>query len=644
MKTSIFAALLALCLSTTAPAAETKPIWHALPEQTVLALRAPRTGEFCDFMMQTKVGQVFFSPSRCQSALSMIKMAAGDELTEAEAAMKEWGFTLDDIDALFSGSCGAALAVYPAPAADDDPVVVGYGWIEPGEDLLTRGKQALERLATMLEQQAAEADPDNAREPDFAMLETTIDAIPVTQLRIDNEASCFLFTEGGRALAVIGERRHEDRVKQAMADLLIARGAPGAGAFAAAIEASPAIQSLRAYDLPLVECFGRAKALYAALPMLEPLGPEGITLQQIIDGLGLSNCDRFALTMGADSAGVFTTGMFAEMPAPRDGIPALMDQMPIAATPPAWLSKEAIGYGKISCDVASIYNGIKDMVLAIASDQEARNGFLNVEMQAKGMLGADMDTVLAAFGQEVVMVNLPITEAPDAGMAAGPEMPTQSFAMAWPMNDQQIAKKLLGLAGNFLGMMGAVPIDEQGFTGHRIPHPQGNGTMATLMEGAGHLVICVGNQVDTRMMSMLANPPAPEDSFLQSETYAAAKRFLPREEGVMVGVTDAEAATVQTLKLLKTQLRSFAQLMMMQGAQAMPPGMGPETIVSLLPSESELAGTLGVSAGTAWMDSAGFTYLGHMDLPLADDDGEQEDSGAEAGTGPETPEETEAMP
>ncbi|MFW5698410.1 MAG: hypothetical protein ACOCZK_02885 [Planctomycetota bacterium] len=619
MRTSTFAALLILCLSSAASGAETKPIWHALPEQTVLAMRAPRTGEFCDFIMQTKAGQVFFDPDRCKRVVSMIKMAAGTELAEAEAAMEEWGFTLDDVGTLFSGSCGAALAVYPPPASDADPVVVGYGWIEPGEDLLDRGMQALERLATMLEQQAAEADPELAREPDFAMLETTIDAIPVTQLRIDNEASCFLFTDGGRALAVIGELRHEDRVKQAMADLLIARGAPGTGVFAAAIEASPSIQSLREYELPLVECFGRAKALYEALPMLEPLGPDGTTLQQVIEGLGLHDCDRFALTMGADSAGVFTSGMFAEMPAPRTGIPALMDQMPIAVAPPAWLSKEAIGYGLISCDLASLYNGIKDMVLSITGDQEARNGFLNVEMQAKGMLGADMDTVLAAFGQEVVMVNLPITEAPDAGMAVGPEMPTQSFALAWPMNDQQIAKKLLGLAGNFLGMMGAEPVDEQGFTGHRIPHPQGSGTMATLMEGAGHLVICVGNQVDTRMMSMLTNPPAPEDCFLQSETYTAAKRFLPREEGVMVGVTDAEAATVQTLKLLKTQVRAFAQMMMMRGNQGMPPGMGPETLVSLLPSENELAGTLGASAGVAWMDSAGFTYLGHMEMPLSTD-------------------------
>lgn len=152
-------------LPAAAAAADLRPAWECLPENTAAVVRLPQPTAFLETLRaKTKFGAVLLTPRRIemvrklldksQPYLSLMGVApdflplfeAGNR-DDLETTLGTYGLKPADIEAIFKNEIGLAVVVEPRPEKQP-PLVMTLVWVEPGADeagrMLAAAKKSFE--------------------------------------------------------------------------------------------------------------------------------------------------------------------------------------------------------------------------------------------------------------------------------------------------------------------------------------------------------------------------------------------------------------------------------------------------------------------------------------------------------------------
>ncbi len=637
-------------------AADLKPSWHCLPEETVVIARIPQPKEFYDAIRsRTKLGAVVLKQDRLDKVIELIREQAKEGFAEFEKGLSDFNLKLEDWQALFSGELGAAVVVQPRQEKFA-PLGVALAWLEPGEDLANRLIAAMEKgiaeqtdtkfptkridlelaghkVLYMVEPQTEVDDPDafedlpedfgkftpeqrrewqekqrkkleNAKRTQTGQLNmfvTRIGARMLVAMTIGNGGSFVDFDPAG------------DQAVNTNFDLT--SGAEEAkGIFARFLEAHTS--DAPATTLALLETPGLRQALPEGLPFLEVLGdPRPLwkakfdSVDEVLPKLkayGVDGIGPIAYRQTLDGT-VTRTSLFVSLPAPRRGVMTLLDQEPGPSDVPGWVTREPIQYQQFFFDLGKAYTTIRQVVLQEEGDA-AKAGFDLAESQVNQQLQTDVASLLSSLGPRHSIINfLPKLDAAldQAKAKADPHFGNanaQRMALVWQLKDEAVWQKIMQMAAPFAGDN---LLEEQGFKGIRAPQVPGVGVFL----GRGYLIVGMGDGVLESTLTALRNPPAGDAAFNSSDVARRANELLPPEPGMGYQVLDGARYT----KLLG-QLRS---LMTNAGAGGLPDAQVEliKGLEKILPTDQELEGILGVGVGGMQINNHGIVLRSVSDLP-----------------------------
>lgn len=570
-----------------APAPAARSSWECLPPETVLLMRAPSGKVFLDALRkQTKFGAVGLSPERLDKFAIMLQEESKTEWEKFGQDLAKYNLKPQDWNDLFVGEAGFGLAIAPRPGKS--PVAVGLSWVEPGGDLSDRLIKALEKsiedekgkpgtprrvdstiegFKVMRLTTALMGSKSGARSPQFppnfgqmtpeertewfkkqreaqaAEPQVQVDQTQVFISRLGNRilvGTTFPQSDAEvRALVGAGQKVDFDAVtgvEQATAiyaRFLAAHNAKAGEGVAAALLATP----------------GLAAAMPAGTTGFELLA-DPRPLIKLVDPKTNAEAARFIKAMGFDTVGpagarltldgsVIRTGAFLSVPAPRSGLITLFDQPGLPATPPAWVPANLLSYSQLSFDLGKAYSRVKELVLAEWGPQ-AQPGFDQAEMQVKTMLQVDLPVLLSSLGSRHSFLTYGPLSKPaaagegDAKAPAGPDPNAENrMAFVWQLQDEALWTRVMGTLAPFAGM---APVQEQGFTGLRIPAPR----METgVFIGKGFMTVGLGKGVVESTLAWLRTPPQGEAAMAGSPIFQRGKALLALEPSMMFQVSDA---------------------------------------------------------------------------------------------------------
>ncbi|MGH7193565.1 MAG: hypothetical protein ACREJM_08540, partial [Candidatus Saccharimonadales bacterium] len=118
-------------------AADLPPAWGALPDETALVVRLPSGAAFVDALrQQTKLGAVLLSADRLDRLAEAVVSSSPEEWDEWRQTLGRYDLKPEDWRELVRGEVGFAVAL--EPRADREPLVVGLGWLDAGDDVSQR--------------------------------------------------------------------------------------------------------------------------------------------------------------------------------------------------------------------------------------------------------------------------------------------------------------------------------------------------------------------------------------------------------------------------------------------------------------------------------------------------------------------------
>lgn len=360
-------------------------------------------------------------------------------------------------------------------------------------------------------------------------------------------------------------------------------------------------------------------------------------VKQVLNAIGLGDVGPVAFRASLDGTAM-RSNVFISMPAPRPGLLSLFDQPKLDPEPPSWVPASAAGYQQFSFDLSKAYDQIKALV--IEESAGARQSFDQVETTVKAFAQVDLHDVLSSLGQQHSAVSFAprISEAAknddNAQPAAAPQV-VQPVGIVWKLGNEQVWKQLLQLIGRFAqgGAAGGLQsVEEQGFSGYRMQ--QGSNEFG-LFVGNGYLVLGVGPEVSESLLSVLRSPPEGEAAMRASGLVERGRALIAAQPCLSYQISDAGASVKVTRQLLTSLLE--APLSMGIGSQPGPtsgqplpfgpglPGIATppspeqkeliEKLKSLLPSDAELEGVMGVSIGQTVVTDDGLIMQSALELP-----------------------------
>lgn len=631
-----------------AGAVELRPSWECLPEQTGVVVRMPQPAAFLEALRsRTKFGAVALSEQRLGGLWSLLleqarSGPAADDLEGLEDTLARYDLKKEDLAAALGGDLGAGF-VFRRRDEGRAPLVTMLLWLEPGEELATRLVAAAQkRLGEEIENDATgttrRIDLQMAGQDVLWMVEPVMGLDPAALIPGDLEVDAADEEAVEKRLAELQERiRNAKLVKTGVTHAFLARrgGRLLVGQTLPAAAAGPADADgdggeelakevferfLAAHDgdgrSPLADMAalpGMAAALPAGLPALDVFVDPRVLLEISADeamrgrleAVGLGGLGPVGWRQALDG-GLFRSGAFVSLPAPRSGLMRMLDQDCDAAEVPPFVTRDAIDISQISLDLGKAYETVKEFAVA-EGGEEAGNLFVAVEMQAQGWLGVEVPRLLSSLGTRHWIVSYPprvaeaLAEARRArdGVAQARQV-ADRVAVVWRIADEEPFARILQ---RLAGAVGGELQEEQGFRGVRIPDGP------AIYVGRDHLVLAVGGDSLEQTLSAIRNPPAGDTSFRESDVPRRAAEMLPLEPARMFGLSDSGQAG-GSLGVLRDMVAALVPedvedpyRDLLAGAQ------------KLLPTAAEMEGMFGVGATTLRTSDEGVALQTAWEMP-----------------------------
>jgi hypothetical protein len=637
-----------------ASAADLRPSWECLPEQTAVMVRLPQPQEFVAALRtRTKFGATVLGGDRLERVWKLMvdkfgPDGGGDTFDGWKKDLEKYGLRPADLTAALAHDVGFGMVVVPRDAGRP-PLQVMLVWLEPGDDAAGRMFAAVKQ---MLEERAGEGESAPKRVDlemaghEVVWMQERVMGLDVGGIAGDAEDD----KEVGEQVAELQERiAKAARVQVGVSHSFVTR-IGGRLLIGQTIPTSPVLAVRAAGDGPrdweaesgveeakgIFQRFLAAHAAAAAAPLAEVFAmpgvrealPEGLAAIDIMidprvfmtafggNGAEAEEGRRRLASVGLDAIGPvvwrqsldggrYHNGMFVSMPAPRRGLMRILDQDCDPSEPPSFVTSEATDLTQFSIDLGKAYQTVREVMVA-AGGEEAGNMFTVAEMQAQGWLGLELPKVLSALGSRHWLIAYPskIAAAVAAGRAAGNAgqqlNAANRGAIVWQVADEAPFLKILQ---QLAPMAGGTLAEEQGFRGIRVP----NGPAVFL--GMNHLVVGIGEESLEKTIAGIRNPPAGEASLRESDLMRRAATLLPLDPVRMFSVGDAT----------KTggMLGNFREI-----AAAMEPDDVPEEyrelfagLKGLMPTAADMEGMFGASAATMRMTDAGIALRSVWEMP-----------------------------
>lgn len=646
-------AVLALAIVFPIPgtAADPRPSWECLPDDTGVMVRLPEPQAFLEAIRtRTKFGAVALSDRRLEGLATVLldtlpENAAGEEIEPLEKRLGNYGLTQDDLQAGFRGDMGAGFVVRSRDGGLP-PLVMMLAWLEPGEETATRLVEAAKKR---VEERHIANEPDAPKRIDLElaghdvlwMIEPVL-SIDAAALGLDGvdendarkrmeaireqarnaafvkvgQTHAFLTRMGGRLLVghtipmALGAVRDGGEVDvdatsgtddaQGIFERFLTAHEEGGDSSLANVLHMPGMAALPGGTV-LADVIVDPRVFFRAS------GDDSI--QERLATIGAANMGPLAWRQSLDG-NRYHSGMFLALPAPRTSLMQILDQECDPAEVPSFVTREAIDLTQISLDLGKAYETVKEFVVGQGGPETA-NMFTAVEMQAQGWLGIDLPKLLTSLGSRHWLVSYP----PEFGeaFAAARETGTEDGAAAarqfvdraaliWQIDDEapfgKILQRLAGLAGGDGEMQ-----EEQGFRGVRIPDGP------AIYMGQGHLVVAIGKDSLEKTLAAIRNPPVGESSLRESEVVRRAGNMLPLEPARMFGVSDSTRSG-GTLGMLREMVAAMVPEDVTEPYREMLAG-----IQKLLPSDEETKAMFGVGVTMMQADEAGLSLQSVWEMP-----------------------------
>ena len=659
--------VVALCLAacpaaSPSRAAEPRPSWECLPEDTAVMVRLPQPAAFLETMRtRTRFGAVALGADRMRRAWELAVEAWGgaeDEpggLEDFERRLGKLGLGAEDVEAAFAGDMGMGL-VMRARGEDLPPVTMVLAWMEPGTASAERMVAAFHR---MLEDATDAAAPAQRVDLEMAGLPVTWVSRPILRADLGD-----VKVEPGLDPERLAELREQlaERARQApkvtvgKVHAFLARvggrlvagqtlpptgrvaiqpraGGPQVNGGAAAPDPVPAdpdrfsgteearglferflAAHAEAGESPLADVLG-APAMREALPGGEPLteavfdprpllrlaGADAETARRIA-AVGLGRVGPVAMRQSFDG-GRLRQGLFVTLPSPRSGLCRILDQECDAAEVPSFVTSEVVDFTQISLDLAAAYRTVKEFAIGEGGEQ-AVNLFATAEVQAQAWLGIDLEKMLENLGSRHWIVSYPsqiaaaVREARGAAGAAAPS--ADRIAFVWALQDDA---PVIALLPKIAPALQTQVVEEQGFQGVRLP-----GGFA-VFAGRGHLVVALGSDTLERTLAGIRNPPAGAASFRDSDVPRKGADLVDLAPARMFAVGDA----TRTGGMLG-DLREYVTALVPDDVEEQYRDVLAK-VQALVPPAEEMQGMFGVGASIMEVNDAGVAIRSAWEMP-----------------------------
>ncbi len=641
--------------------------WEALPAETVFAFRMPNTQAFLENLRtNTVAGQRIFTPEKFEQVKLLIEQNNQEDWDEMVAGLAEYGFTIDDLLTMAQNNWGMGIVAQPRDG-EALPRMLMLGWAEMDE-------ADIDRIYAAIDQADAErVESEDGRRLDYELAGFAVRQYSSSEMGMDREVSWdlpegfvtmteeqmeahwakvekmnaeaeFVKTDEthvlltrmpGRMVVAIGFPQSKDTVRELIAaggeidwdtatDVAgvqdaLARylGALEGGAddsFAAKIVAVPDAAAAVASEESLFE-------LYADGPGLLDLIGVGIASEQgdedaqqfrtVMDALGFNGLGVIASSAHL-SDGALRFDLFSQMASPRAGLLGTLDGQTLPAAPGAWVPAGA-SYFHLAYDLGKLYDVILDTAQQLAGPevmQQVQMGNMMVQAQVQ----ADIPTILRSLGTRHAII---ATESQQVTQEVEEyDFETETFktiertstmqpaAFVWDLADAEVWTRVMTSLKGFAPMAGGEVqlVDEQGFTGLRA---DADGMPMGFMLGQGKLVYGLGPDVTARALSSINNPPAADASLLGSTLYREGDALLNYREGIAFSIQDGG----KDLTNAKQQL-----MQALDEDSTMEPTLI-EQIKALIPSDEDIAASVGVSVGQVIMTESGLVYEAAASMP-----------------------------
>lgn len=663
--------IVAIAAGTSLRAADLRPSWECLPEDTVALVRLPRPAEFLETLRtRTKFGAVMLGADRLRKAMALAMKHAGGADAEAstvadlEEEFAKYGLGPADLEAAFAGDMGLGV-VTARRGADLPPLMMALAWMEPGTDAAERMVGAFHR---MLEEQADDEHPPQRVDLELAGHSVTWVTRPILQVDLgefsldgdlDPERLEKLREEmadrAARAtqvvvgklhlfLARLGGRLVVGQTMPATPAAVKIGVAPGAGGLELNVDADEAPAAAVDPDRlaggdearAIFERFLAAHTADAGAPVADLLQAPGVRatlpggtplVEAVLDprpllaaatgddaeaarraaAVGLADLGPVALRLAFD-AGRLRQGIFATLPAPRAGLFRIFDQPCDAAEVPAFVTSEAVSFSQISLDLAAAYRTIKEFVVA-EGGEDAATMVTNGEAQAGGWLGVELEDLLASIGSRHWIVTYPAQVA--AAIDEARRARAQDAAAGPPAADRLALVWPLADDAPALALLPKVAALAQ----TQVVEEQGfqgmrlpGGNLAVFV-GQGHLVFGMGGDALEKTLAGIRNPPAGAASFRDGGVPRTAAELVELAPCRMFQVGDA----TRTGGLLG-EFREFVTAMT-------PDDVAEDSrewltdVKSLMPPAEEMEGMFGVAASVMKVNDAGIALESAWEMP-----------------------------
>lgn len=665
-------------LPSVAVAADQRPAWECLPENTAAVVRLPQPAAFLETLRtKTKFGAVMLAPRRIETVRKLLDKAQPvlpimgldpEYLPLFDAEMRDdvakkfrtYGLEPADLEAIFTKEIGLGVVVEPRPDKQP-PLVMTLGWVEPGVNeagrMVAAAKKAFE--------EGGEDGPRPRRiDLELAGHEVMWLIAPQASVDIGELILDDLGEENDREAA---RKKIEERLRGAKPTvighvhtaitrvgprLVIANlrtpvrpgrdGEPPAGADAEDAERDmEAARGILQRFLAAHAADGKsalaevlqAPGLRANLPPGQQLLDVVVDPQVVIRALAAADDDATREMLkrlaGSGLAGVgpcgwrhafaegrYHSAMVVSLPAPRTGLMRILDLAPDPVEVPPFVTGDAVDFTQVSLDLGKVYGLVREYATAEFGDQAA-NLFAVGEANARAALGVEIPQVLSAVGSRHWAVNYPakIAEALAAARAENRGLgPLEALGTG---NRAVQAWKLADEPLVLRLLQRAAPL-----AGGNLQEEQGfrglrmpNGPAMFL--GRDHLVLGMGDESLEKTLSAIRNPPADAASFREGAAVRRARELQPLDPALVVTVSDAAKSG--------GMLGDFRQLV----AALKPEDLGtgqPEEFQKVvrdllaqaqqaLPTAEEMEGVFGVGVDTIRMTEHGLVLRSVWELP-----------------------------